>query len=95
MDLGLKGKVAVVVGAGSGIGSAISRQLAAEGVVVIAADIQVETAAALVAEIRAEGGDAREFAVDVRQAFSVEKFAKFALDECRLRPAASNRSAGE
>jgi NAD(P)-dependent dehydrogenase (short-subunit alcohol dehydrogenase family) len=82
MDLCLKGKVAVVVGAGSGIGSAISRQLAAEGVVVIAADIQAETAAALVAEIRAEGGDARDFVVDVRQASSVEKLVKFALDEC-------------
>ncbi len=82
MDLCLKGKVAVVVGAGSGIGSAISRQLAAEGAVVIAADIQAETAAALVAEIRAEGGDARDFVVDVREASSVEKLAKFALDEC-------------
>ena len=81
MDLCLKGKVALVVGAGSGIGNAISVQLAAEGASVIAADIQAEAAAAVVAEIRASGGDAHDFVVDVRQPSAVEQLIKFAVDE--------------
>lgn len=39
MDLGLKGKTALVLGGGGGLGSAIARQLAAEGVNVAVGDI--------------------------------------------------------
>ena len=39
MDLGLKGKTALVLGGGGGLGSAITRQLAAEGVNVAVGDI--------------------------------------------------------
>jgi NAD(P)-dependent dehydrogenase (short-subunit alcohol dehydrogenase family) len=81
MDLCLKGKVALVVGAGSGIGNAISRRLAAEGASVIAADIQPEAAATVASEIRASGGDAQDFVVDVRQPSAVERLVKFVMDE--------------
>ncbi len=49
-------KVAVVTGAGGGIGSAIARRLAAEGALVVVSDVNAETAAQAVSGIEAEGG---------------------------------------
>ena len=46
MNLELEGKVALVFGAGGGLGGAISRVLAAEGATVAVADIDAEAAAA-------------------------------------------------
>ena len=40
----LAGKVAIVTGAGSGIGRATARRFAAEGATVIAADVDLEQA---------------------------------------------------
>jgi len=52
----LKNKVAVVTGAGSGMGKAISILYAKEGAKVIVADINLESLNAVVAEIMAGGG---------------------------------------
>jgi 2-hydroxycyclohexanecarboxyl-CoA dehydrogenase len=49
MDLGLRDKVALVTGAGSGIGRAIALSLAGEGVRLVATDLQEETARATAA----------------------------------------------
>src|SRR3974390_259830 len=51
-------QVAVVTGAGSGIGSALVRQLAAEGASVVAVDIVEETLQQVVSELQAQGGKA-------------------------------------
>jgi 3-oxoacyl-[acyl-carrier protein] reductase len=58
MDLGLNDKVCLVLGAGGGLGGAISRTLAAEGAKVALADISFEAAAQTLGVIRAAGGNA-------------------------------------
>jgi 2-hydroxycyclohexanecarboxyl-CoA dehydrogenase len=65
MDLGLRDKVAVVTGAGSGIGQAIALSLAGEGARVVAADLQGDTAAATATAVKQQGGTALGLALDV------------------------------
>jgi NAD(P)-dependent dehydrogenase (short-subunit alcohol dehydrogenase family) len=64
MDL-LKGKLALVTGAGGGLGSAISLGFAREGARVIVADIDKSRADATAALIGAAGGEAWSIALDV------------------------------
>src|SRR5208282_2744111 len=61
----LTGKVAIVTGAAQGIGLAIASRLAQEDAKVALADIQLETAGAAAAEIRATGGVAIAVTLDV------------------------------
>lgn len=56
MDLGLKNKTALVLGAGGGLGGAIARSLAREGANVAVADIAKENADKTAAAITASGG---------------------------------------
>ncbi|MDX3975193.1 SDR family NAD(P)-dependent oxidoreductase [Shinella sp.] len=58
-------KVAIVTGAGGGIGSAIARRLAEEGALVVVTDVNREAAATAVAEIDAAGGKAVAIAADI------------------------------
>lgn len=58
-------KVAVVTGAGGGIGSAIARRLAAEGAHVVVTDVNAEAAGIVVTAIEAEGGKATAIAADI------------------------------
>ena len=69
----LKDKTAIVTGAGSGFGAGIARKFAAEGARVMVADINLDAAQAVAAEI---GGIAQ--AVDVSQGASVEAMAQAA-----------------
>ena len=61
----LKDKVAIVTGAGSGIGRASARMFAREGAAVIVADILGDTARQVAEEIEGEGGRALPLTVDV------------------------------
>ena len=54
MNLRLQDRVAVITGAGSGIGLASARRLAAEGALVVAADIDEAAGKAAAAEVRGE-----------------------------------------
>jgi len=71
MDLELHGRVALVTGAGGGIGQATARSLATEGVAVVAADIRAEFADATARMVRDLGGDALAVPVDVTDEASV------------------------
>lgn len=60
-----EGQVALVTGAGSGIGRAAARRFAAEGAAVVVADLNGEGAAATAALIREAGGRATAITADV------------------------------
>src|SRR3984893_1625774 len=61
----LQNHVAVVTGSGSGIGRAIALGYAREGAKVAVLDINGEAAAKTAADIRAAGGNAQHFTLDV------------------------------
>ncbi|PJX55975.1 MULTISPECIES: SDR family oxidoreductase [unclassified Klebsiella] len=65
MDLGVSSKVALVLGAGGGLGGAIARALAAEGVKVALGDINLESAEKTAKSIRDAGGQALSLAWDL------------------------------
>jgi NAD(P)-dependent dehydrogenase (short-subunit alcohol dehydrogenase family) len=68
----LDGKVAVITGAGSGIGRVAAGLFAAEGANVVVADVVAANAESAVAEITGAGGDATPVTVDVRDAAQVD-----------------------
>ncbi len=69
----LHGQVAVVTGAGSGIGRAIAELLAVHGAHVVGVDRRKEPLTDLVESIAASGGSAAFMTVDVAEAESVER----------------------
>jgi len=70
------GGVAVITGAGSGIGAGLARRAAALGMKVAIADIATDRAEAVAAEIRARGGEALPLRVDVSQPEQLESLAE-------------------
>ncbi len=66
MDLGLKRKRALVLGAGGGLGNAVALALAAEGALVVVAGRTLEKVEQIVSEIKAAGGQAVALAWDLR-----------------------------
>lgn len=61
----LDGQVAVVTGAGAGIGRAIAETLVAAGAAVMVSDLDAETANKVASSIRSQGGQAESMACDV------------------------------
>lgn len=68
----LDGKVAVVTGAGGGLGRAISVRFAEEGAAVVCQDLVPDAAAATVDAVRAAGGGALAWACDVTDSAAID-----------------------
>ncbi len=78
-DLRLNDRVAIVSGAGSGIGAGTAKALAAQGARVVIAELDPERGARVAAEIRAAGYDARFIACDVREEDSIKSMVEAAI----------------
>jgi len=69
----LNGKVAIITGAGQGIGAATALKFAREGAVVIACDMNLDAVATVAHLCREAGGKADAFAVDVTNRTQVDE----------------------
>ncbi|HUY65771.1 MAG TPA: SDR family NAD(P)-dependent oxidoreductase [Acidimicrobiales bacterium] len=74
-------RVAVVTGAGSGIGRAVASRLAKEGARVAALDLAADNLASAVASITGDGGNATAYTCDVTSETSVDKTVAALSDE--------------
>jgi 3-oxoacyl-[acyl-carrier protein] reductase len=76
MNLELANHTALVLGAGGGLGGAIARTLAREGVSVAVADIDVAAVERTAADVRAGGGHALELQWDLAALETVDRHCK-------------------
>jgi NAD(P)-dependent dehydrogenase (short-subunit alcohol dehydrogenase family) len=77
----LKEQVAIVTGAGRGIGVALAKGLAREGAAVVVADVLPENAAATARQIEGAGGRALGLGVDVSKPARVQAMIDAAIAE--------------
>lgn len=73
MELGIKGKIAIVTGAGKGIGKACALQLARENAIVVISDINDEDGEAACSEIKEMGKKCLYLHCDVSQESEIKK----------------------
>ena len=76
---GLNGKVALVTGGGSGLGEAIAKALARQGVTVVPSDINLQGAERVAEEIRGTGGTASAAQQDTARAEDSERVVSHAV----------------
>ena len=76
----LEGQVAIVTGAGQGIGQAIALTLAKEGAAVVVNDINLESAKKVTDEIKSQGGKAVPIKADVSNKEKVNSLVEQTLD---------------
>jgi NAD(P)-dependent dehydrogenase (short-subunit alcohol dehydrogenase family) len=72
-------RVAVVTGAGSGLGEAAAKRLAADGARIVVADRNAEAAERVTAEIRQTGAEATPVAADVTRYDDMERLVASAV----------------
>ncbi|MFE4195849.1 SDR family NAD(P)-dependent oxidoreductase [Paenarthrobacter sp. NPDC056912] len=75
-----EGKTALVTGGGSGLGEAISKDLAKNGVNVVVADVNLDAATRVANEITADGGSAVPFQGNTAVAEDSKKAVDFAVE---------------
>ena len=73
MEQRLQGRVAIVTGAGQGIGKGIAQRLAREGAHVVIAEYNTDSAAATAQEIVAAGGRVLAYRVDISDVAAVQR----------------------
>ncbi len=76
----LKDKVAIVTGAGRGIGEATAKKFAVEGAKIVVADINEYDINRVVEEIKAEGGEAIGLVVDVTKRDKVDEMVEKSVE---------------
>jgi NAD(P)-dependent dehydrogenase (short-subunit alcohol dehydrogenase family) len=76
----LADKIAIVTGAGQGIGRGIALRLAGEGARIVVAEYNAETADAVAQEIGSKGGQALAYRVDVSDVSAVRQMVPFAVE---------------
>jgi NAD(P)-dependent dehydrogenase (short-subunit alcohol dehydrogenase family) len=79
MEQPVKGQVAIVTGAGQGIGRAIALRLSQDGMKLVLADLQGDAVAHVADEIRAGGGEALALSLNILHADDRQRMIQTAL----------------
>src|SRR5258708_39526408 len=95
MDLGLKDKVALVTGAGKGMGLAAIQAFAVEGAKVVVADIDEALAEPVAQELRSQGNEALAVRCDVSVEADVKAMVEQAVATFGSLDAAFNQAGGQ